>query len=218
MSRKDSNFLHITSNLPPFFFIPPVLFLNWYALFACFFCKENTSPPNHICSFIHSFRFTSIRLYFSFLWVKGVRFTTSSPELFLHFLPSPVFSCHTIGYGWRETLFFDFFRLSFCSFTFSLSCFRKFYILEKAKNQHCRLFKKHWTVSKKSVQSFSIYTGHLFQFPLILFSVSVQRFSVSVQRFWNWNQKSENTLKRLFWKISPMMFFGLNALRAVFGW
>ncbi|MBQ8592951.1 MAG: hypothetical protein IJ467_01475, partial [Bacteroidaceae bacterium] len=80
------------------------------------------------------------------------------------------------------------------------------------------LLKKHWTLTEKSIQSFSIYAGHLFQSPLILFSVSVQCFSVSVQRYWKRNKKGEKCLKEPFLKNLTKDGSGvywLNALRVV---
>ena len=130
--------------------------------------------------FYSSLHFTHIRLYSNSLRVKGVFFLLSLSPFLL--------SLHR------------------CLFP----VFRNLYILGKTKNQLYRLFKKRWIVSKKSVQCFSIYTGHLFQFPLILISASVQRFSVSVQSFWNWNRKGENALKRLSWKISSKAVYWLK--------
>ena len=62
-------------------------------------------------------------------------------------------------------------------------------------------FKKVWILTQKSVQTFLSYTGHLFQSPLILFSVSVQRFSVSIQSYSGANEMRGNEQKYIFYKI-----------------
>ena len=75
------------------------------------------------------------------------------------------------------------------------------YTKENVNSNFPHSFKKVWILTQKSVQTFLSYTGHLFQSPLILFSVSVQRFSVSIQSYLGANEMRGNEQKYIFYKI-----------------
>ena len=70
----------------------------------------------------------------------------------------------------------------------------------RTKNNSFKKSQKVWILTRISVQTFWIYTGHLFQNPLILFSVSVQRFSVSVQSYVGRNDRGERDWMKFFGK------------------